>query len=109
MLLFTQPLFAVSFDCGKASSFPEKAVCKNEDLGKMDDALAKNYKSMMSADFGGSKEDLRREQRLWIKSLSECKTDQCLIESYKKRIDETCEYGVIKGVHPECATSSDFD
>lgn len=109
ILLISPNIFAVSFDCSKASSFSEKNVCKNELLGKLDDALSKNYKSMLTADFGGSKDELKQEQRAWLQSLSVCTTESCLIDSYKKRIDETCEYGVIKGIHPECALSSEFD
>lgn len=99
---------SASFDCANAKIFAEKSVCANPLLSKLDDALAKNYRSMLSANFGGSKASLRTEQANWIKQRSKCTSESCLINTYRKRIDETCEYGVISGAHPECTMSEDI-
>jgi uncharacterized protein len=36
---------AASFDCAKASSFVEKAICSDKQLSSMDDQLARLYKA----------------------------------------------------------------
>jgi uncharacterized protein len=100
---------AVSFDCTKASTFVEKTICSDPLLGKLDDALSKNYKQMLVTDFGGSVVDLRNEQRQWVSSRNKCTTRECLIAAYKNRIDETCDYGVVSGVHPDCVHAEDLE
>ena len=73
--------FAVSFDCAKASTFAEKTICSDPLLGKLDDALSRNYNAMLGADFGGSVKDLRNEQREWIANRNKCTTRECLASS----------------------------
>jgi uncharacterized protein len=106
--LFSSTVFAVSFDCAKSSTFVEKAICSNPLLGKLDDALSDNYQGMLASDFGGSKKSLKAEQLKWLSRRNKCTNDECLIDVYRKRIDETCEYGVVSGVHPLCTLSEDI-
>lgn len=108
-LLFSAPTFAASFDCAKASTFAEKEICSDAILGKLDEALASNYKAMLTADFGGSVNSLRAEQRNWIANRNKCTTRDCLISEYRKRVDETCDYGVVSGVHPDCVYAKDVE
>lgn len=108
-LLFSAPTFAASFDCVKASTFVEKEICSDATLGKLDEALANNYKAMLTADFGGSVSSLRAEQRNWIANRNKCTTRDCLISEYRKRVDETCDYGVVSGVHPDCVYAKDVE
>ena len=108
-MLFSYSVFAVSFDCSNAATFVERTICSDDELGRMDDALTENYIGMMHSDFGGSVEELKREKIRWIKQRNQCKTRQCIVDAYKKRLDETCDYGVISGVHPICTLSDDFE
>jgi uncharacterized protein len=62
-VLFSSSAIAVSFDCVKALSSVEKAICTDPLLGKLDDALTENYKGMIASDFGGSKKSLKVEQK----------------------------------------------
>ena len=101
--------FAVSFDCAKASTFVEKTICSDPLLGKLDDALSSNYKAMLGADFGGPVENLRNDQRKWIANRNKCTTRECLVATYRERVDETCEYGVVSGVHPDCVHADDIE
>lgn len=103
----TTSSFAVSFDCTKASTTVEKMICTDQLLGRLDDALAHNYKGMLTSNFGGSKADLRKEQLKWLGDRNKCKDSACLVNAYRKRVDETCDYGVVSGVHPECTLSED--
>jgi uncharacterized protein len=97
---------AVSFDCSKASTSVEKTICSDPLLGKLDDALAQNYKYMMARDIGGdgAKKDLRDTQKAWIATRNKCSTKACLVDTYKQRVDEICIY---PGVHPMCSSSED--
>jgi uncharacterized protein YecT (DUF1311 family) len=102
-----QATWKPSFDCAKATTFSEKAICSDSLLGKLDGALSENYKHMFASDIGdGAKKDLKLTQKSWLADRNKCTTKQCLADAYKKRIDEVCEYPVISGVHPLC-TSSD--
>ncbi len=100
--------FAVSFDCAKASNFAEKTICSDPLLRKLDDALSKNYKAMLGADLGGPVENLRNDQRKWIANRNKCTTRECLVAAYRERVDETCDYGVVAGVHPDCVNADDI-
>jgi uncharacterized protein len=98
---------AASFDCKKAVSQIEKQICNDPLLSRLDSVLADNYSTMLEADFGGSKATLKAEQRAWINRRNACKDRSCLVEVYRVRIDETCEYGVVSGVHPVCLPSDE--
>ena len=101
--------FAVSFDCTKASTYAEKTICSDPLLRKLDDALSKNYKAMLDADLGGPVENLRNDQRKWIANRNKCTTRECLVAAYRERVDETCDYGVVSGVHPDCVDADDVE
>jgi uncharacterized protein len=76
---------AASFDCTKASSPYEKAVCSNSNLSSLDDQLAGAYKDARakSADPDG----LKKDQIEWIKSTRQCASDVgCIEKAYKARI-----------------------
>lgn len=104
-----QPSWSPSFDCAKASTFSEKAICTDTLLGKLDGALAENYKHMLASDIGdGARGDLKATQRKWLAARNKCIDNQCLAGTYRKRIDEVCEYPVISGVHPVCANSDEI-
>ena len=49
LVLFTPSVFAASFDCNKAASFIEKAICGNERISNLDDELAVNFKAAKNA------------------------------------------------------------
>lgn len=98
-----------SFDCAKSLTFSEKAICTDTLLGKLDGALAENYKYMLASDIGdGARNDLKVTQRRWLTQRNKCTDNQCLASTYRKRIDEVCEYPVISGVHPVCTNSNEI-
>lgn len=99
---------AASFDCSKASTSIEKAICADTLLGKLDEALSDNYKTMRGANIGEeARKDLKATQRKLLSERNKCKNDNCLIEADRKRIDEICEYPVISGIHPICIFSAE--
>lgn len=104
-----EPTWSPSFDCSKASTFPEKAVCTDSLLGKLDGALSENYKYMLASDIGdGARNDLKATQRQWLADRNKCTDNQCLENSYRNRMDEVCDYPVITGIHPICVSSDEI-
>ena len=107
-LMLSFHTLAASFDCSKAASYVEIEICKDELLGRLDDALHENYISMMASNFGGTEKSLMLEQRRWLKIRNSCKSKKCIESSYRLRLNETCEYGVISGVHPLCTMGDEL-
>jgi uncharacterized protein len=101
------PGFAASFDCRKAGTPVEKLVCADPVLGRLDEALDANYQAMLTVDVGRSRQALRSEQLDWLARRNRCKDAQCLLQAYRERVDETCDYGVASGVHPPCSPADD--
>lgn len=108
LLLAVSTSFAASFDCNRARTQAEKLICADPLLGRLDDALAFNYRAMLTVDVGRSTRSLRAEQLGWLSRRNQCKDVQCLVQAYRVRIDETCEYGVVSGVHPPCSLAEDI-
>lgn len=108
-LIVSPVVHAASFDCKKASTFVEKEICSDATLGKLDDALTNNYRSMLATDLGDGGVFLKREQRAWIVQRNKCTTDKCLVDLYRKRVDDICDAPVITGVHAICIESSDIN
>lgn len=100
---------AASFDCNKASTAIEREICGDYLLGKLDDALTQNYKHMLSANIGdGAKNDLKSTQKKWLAVRNKCTSKACLVDAYRQRVDEVCEYPVISGAHPMCTSSDEI-
>ena len=86
-------VFKTSYDCGKAESETEKAVCHVKQLADLDVQLGSAYKSVLANTPAGERFSLRAEQRNWMAERDkECVIYkgwvQCLSECYHKRIDE---------------------
>ena len=100
---------AASFDCTKAGTAIEKQICNDGYLNGLDDVLGSNYKKMMASNIGsGAQENLRLTQRQWLTSRNRCQDRQCLVNAYKVRIEQICDYPVITGRHPGCGTPEDY-
>jgi uncharacterized protein len=94
---------AASFDCAKARSANEKAICSNAELGSLDERLNAAYRDLrvkFSPDF--FKREIQPSQLNWLKSLRQCTStvqkgrsqvadEQCLIKAFKSRISELTE------------------
>jgi uncharacterized protein len=84
-----------SFDCAKAGSEAEKAVCAESALAKLDRRLAERYRAALAAAEGldaGSAEAtqaLKATQRGWIKGRDECwkaeNLKACVRDAYQIR------------------------
>ncbi len=77
-----------SFDCAKASSDTEKALCQRAELALLDRMLAAAYKA--ARDRTGADEDaLKTQQLAWIETRNACGAEWgCLSEAMRSRIGE---------------------
>ena len=83
--------FAASFDCTKASTAGEKAICADPELSKLDEQLAKAYKRALQK---GPRAKVQVDQRAWLKEQRDCGADRfCLEGKYNRRIAQ------LEGVH----------
>lgn len=110
LFAFSCATHAASFDCKKAQSKMEKAICENPKISKLDEELAENYqaaKGKLSAD---AQKVFVNGQRSWVKFLStSCFTDfqakpaskedaaKCLETEYKARVAGLKSTGSVVG------------
>lgn len=84
--MFFQNVSAASFDCNKASTNIEKAICQNSELNSLDEKLASLYKSIKSKYPTYIAENLTFHQKAWLKKRNtDCKDANidCLGVAYK--------------------------
>lgn len=74
--------WAASFDCSKAATLVESAICRNTRLSLLDERLAVLYREALSRDAL-----TRPEQIVWLKQRDQCRDEACLIAAYERRID----------------------
>ncbi|MEX3008697.1 lysozyme inhibitor LprI family protein [Hoeflea sp. TYP-13] len=88
MIAMTSPLQAASFDCAKATTADEKAICSNADLSALDSEMAGlwyGYKAMPL--LMGASGNRRDEAQAFLKSRASCGSDTaCLTKLYNGRI-----------------------
>ena len=80
---------AASFDCAKAGTPTEKAICKDPAVSKLDDQVAVAFKAAQGLwPAGNWSTFIRNEQREWLKDRNGiCKADvACLKEDYERRL-----------------------
>ena len=76
---------SASFDCAKASSPLEKAICSNPNLSALDDQMAQAYKDARAK--SSNQDQLKSDQIAWIKGARQCASDlACIEKSYKVRL-----------------------
>jgi uncharacterized protein len=106
-ILAIESVNAASFDCQKAATLVEDAVCSNPTLSELDDILAKNYRALLSSNIGKDADQrLKNTQRGWLKDRDRCRSEACIEAKYRERIDALCEYPVVSGVNWGCSDTS---
>lgn len=74
-----------SFDCAKAGTPVERAICGDPKLAELDVAMANAYKVALSK--SDNKPGLRTEQATWRDMVrNECTSFQCLTDVYQRRL-----------------------
>src|SRR5688572_9004103 len=80
---------AAGFDCGKARTEDEKAICGNPELSRLDDDMAAAFKAAVGLMSGDARRIIafRKNQVAWVKERSRCgDTVACLKSEYASRI-----------------------
>ena len=76
---------AAGFDCTKAATLVEKAVCSESDLSALDEQLMAEYKEALSA--APNAASLKNDQKSWlINTRNKCRDSVCLKRVYTERI-----------------------
>ncbi len=83
---FTSESHATSFDCAKASTLVEKAICSDSQISNLDDLLMQTYKKAMSN--SADKKSLKNDQLTWLKNRNKCTDSDCIKNAYEERIKE---------------------
>lgn len=92
LVLTTFSLFGASFDCTKAKSDVEKAICRDDELSKLDEELDSAYKEALINgtyydQYNPDIQKIKQAQREWVKDRNTCDGDiDCLIEKYNSRL-----------------------
>lgn len=82
-----QPAQAASFDCAKAETADEKAICADRRLNDQDVEMAVLYTQLKPLLGMGARGDLDDEQVAWLKRRAACKDDRaCLGSAYEDRL-----------------------
>lgn len=82
-LLMTAGAEAASFDCSKASSALEVAICTNADLSRNDEILAKAYATALGGLSEGPRASMQADQRAWLDYVPKsCSEDASVPESF---------------------------
>ncbi len=80
-------LLAAGFDCARAASTTEKAICGDAGLSALDEHLARYYAAgRMVLKEGAS--CLQSDQHRWLQRRNACRDNACLKEAYLDRLAE---------------------
>mgnify|MGYP003385461816 CR=1 FL=1 len=91
MMLLPASVRAASFDCLKAQTFIENAICKNGRLSLLDGQLAKAYQRALDIAF--APDALKEEQRNWLSKVrNNCQNVGCLANTYEERLKSLKAY-----------------
>jgi uncharacterized protein YecT (DUF1311 family) len=69
--LLASPAFAASFDCARASTPREKAICASPRLSQLDDQLGAAYSKLLAIVPTEARATVRQNERDWLRSV-EC-------------------------------------
>jgi uncharacterized protein len=86
LLIFVSSItHAAGFDCTKAITLVEKAICSDTELSKLDEQLMAKYKDALSG--ASNTANLKNDQKTWlINTRNKCQDTACLKHVYTERI-----------------------
>jgi uncharacterized protein YecT (DUF1311 family) len=88
LLSFTVPFGAeaASFICGPNANQVELWICTDPELSALDDQLAMAYSKVLANT--ADQEQLRYEQRRWVKNRNACPDTACVSQAFRQRLPE---------------------
>ncbi|MGB5833408.1 MAG: DUF4163 domain-containing protein [Thiohalocapsa sp.] len=81
------PLSAASFDCSRASTAIETMICTDAELSALDTELGRIYAQSLEGAYPAGANDLRTEQRAWLRQRNDCNDGTCVAAAYRERIE----------------------
>ena len=88
LLAWSAPAAAASFDCAKAQSGVEKAICADAEVSALDEYLGRYYAAARST-LGRAAECMRTDQAQWLRTVrNACADAACLKKAYLERLGE---------------------
>lgn len=93
---------ATSFDCAKAASFAEKSICTDSVLSLLDEQVNSEY--IRALDGAQNRNQVRLEQREWMRLRDNCTTKNCISTSMSDRVK-----ALAGQVPPQAKATADFD
>jgi uncharacterized protein len=86
-VLLAIPAHAASYDCAKARTADERAVCASRSLSELDVEMAVRFDTMRGLVAMGTRGDMGDAQRAFLASRRRCGSDaRCLTALYRDRI-----------------------
>lgn len=86
--LYAGPGLTAGFDCSKAATRVEKAICANSELSTLDEHLSRHYPGAIYA-LPEGEACIKSDQMQWLKSVRNmCKDNTCLKMAYLNRLSE---------------------
>lgn len=83
------PASAASFDCARARTPDERAICKSRELSELDVRMAVWYEAVTGLVPMGTRGAIQDEQHEWLERRGRCGSDfGCLRRAYNRRIGE---------------------
>lgn len=81
------PAAAAGFDCSRAGTATEKAICADPVLSDADSRLSVAYAGALKAASGAARDALVQEQRAWLRARNACGAEtDCLAAQYGDRL-----------------------
>jgi len=82
---FTIRAYSASFDCGKATTLIEKAICNDSKLSDLDELLMQSYKKALAN--STDSDAIKSQQKEWLKNVrNKCQDSECIKRVYEERI-----------------------
>ncbi len=82
-----------SFDCQRAGSPAEKAICSSQELAGFDRSVARVYASVLQEADDRRRAPIIQEQQAWLKSRDACEANvECLQDSMNRRLGLLVQY-----------------
>ena len=102
LLFIVSPAAAASFDCAKAQSSFEKAICSDAEISAQDEILAQAYQTALGGLSTDAAKEVKSGQRAWLsyaekvcsddaRPIAEEYTDdqrQCLATAFRNRVQD---------------------
>ena len=80
--------YKTSFDCSKANSYVEKAICGDKELADLDLKLSSVYKAKLAKSKNKQKQKLQSQQKNWVLNTENaCASEACIKEVITARIN----------------------